>query len=144
MKYTWKATSNDGSYEDNGERWFDTHKEAYEDMRYNALVKMNWNTEWSDFFDMDKEDWIGYNVKFHPNYIIHESYSGIYTYKIVAREEKVNLHGNTWTIIDEFIPRDGEDWLVASFEGVGDLWMNNCDGYMVLITPENTILKSDI
>lgn len=144
MKYTWKASSNDGCYEDEGRRWFDTKKEAYEDMREYALEKMQWNTEWSDFSDMDEQDYIGYKVKFHQNYIIHESYSGIYTYKIVAREEKVNLHGNTWTIIDKFVPKDGEDWLVASFEGIGNLWMNNMDGYMVLITPESKILKSNI
>ena len=143
MKYSWNASSDDGSYEDKGE-WFDTHKEAYKDMRHNALVKMNWNTEWEDFSDMDERDWIGYNVKFHRNYIVHESYSGKYTYEIVKEKEKVCIYDNTWTVEDKFIPKDGKDWKVAGFDGVGDLWMNNCDGYMVLIIPNGTILKSDI
>lgn len=142
-KYTWRASSNDGSFEDNGE-WFDSHKEAYEDMRHNALVKMNWNTQWEDFSDMDEADWIGYNVKFHRNYIVHESYSGIYTYEIVKKKEQICVYDNTWTIEDEFTPIDGVDWKVANFNGVGELWMNNCNGYMVLILPNGTILKSDI
>ena len=141
MKYTWKAASDDGAFEDKGRRWFNTKKEAYEDMREYALEKMQWNTEWED---VDESDTLGYKAHFSRNKIVLKSYSGIYTYEIIAREEEVNLHGNTWTIIDKFVPKDGEDWLVASFEGIGDLWMNNCDGYMVLITPESKILKSNI
>lgn len=144
MKYTWKATSDDGCYEDKGRRWFDTKKEAYEDMRKYALEKMQWNTDWEDFFDMDEEDWIGYNVKFHPNYIVHESYSGIYTYEIVSQSEKVYLHDRDWEIIDSFEPKIGRDWEVCFIEGVGTMWMNNIDGYIVLVEENKRILKSDI
>lgn len=143
MKYSWKAKSDDGAFEDNG-KWFATKEDAYNDMRNHALEKMKWNTEWGDFQDMPEEDCIGYTVKFHQDYIIHESYSGTYTYEIIKEKEKVCVYDNTWTVEDKFIPKDGEDWKVASFDGVGDLWMNNCDGYMVLIIPNGTILKSDI
>ena len=143
-KYSWKASSNDGSYEDEGQVWFNTHKEAYEDMRHHALVKMNWNTEWSDFSDMDKSDYIGYKVKFNQNYIVHESYSGIYTYEIVSQSEKVYLHEREWEVIDSFIPRKDYDWEVCLIYGVGAIWMNNADGYIVLIEESNRILKSDI
>lgn len=141
MKYTWKATSDDGCYEDKGRRWFDTKKEAYEDMREYALEKMQWNTEWED---VDENDTLGYEVHFSRNKIVHESYSGIYTYEIVEKREKVCVYDNTWTVEDEFTPIDGVDWKVANFDGVGELWMNNCNGYMVLILPNGTILKSDI
>jgi hypothetical protein len=143
-KYTWIASSNDGSYEASSCRFFDTKKEAYEDMRNEALEKMKWNTELSDFSDMDESDWIGYNVKFHPNYIVHESYSGIYTYEIVEKRDKVHKHDRDWEIIDIFAPREMYDWLIATFDGVGEMWMNNHDGYMVLIEPSGRILKSDI
>jgi hypothetical protein len=142
-RYSWIASSDDGNYEDRGE-WFDTHKEAYEDMRHNALVKMNWNTEWEDFSDMDEMDWIGYNVKFHPNYIVHESYSGIYTYEIVSQSKKVYLHDREWEVIDSFEPKIGRDWEVCFIEGVGTMWMNNIDGYIVLVEENKRILKSDI
>ena len=144
MKYMWRASSNDGSFEDNSKIKFDTKKEAYHNMRHFALNKMKWNTEWEDFFDMDKEDYIGHNVKFHPDYIIHESYSGIYTYEIVEINEKVFRHDREWEIIDSFAPKHEEDWLIGFFEGVGEMWMNNLDGYIVLIEPDARILKSTI
>lgn len=143
-RYSWKASSDDGSYEVEPQKWFDTKKDAYNDMRKYALEKMKWNTELEDFSDMDEKDWIGYNVKFHPNYIVHESYSGIYTYEIVSQSEKVYLHDRTWEIIDSFTPRAMYDWNVCIIDGVGSIWMNNCDGYIVLIEPSGRILKSDI
>lgn len=142
MKYSWKASSNDGSFEDNG-GWFETHEEAYNDMRNHALEKMKWNTEWVDFSDLS-EDFIAYDVQFSRNSIVHSSYSGIYTYEIVKKSEKVCVYDNTWTVEDEFTPIDDADWKVAKFDGVGELWMNNCNGYMVLILPNGIILKSDI
>lgn len=144
-RYSWKASSNDGSYEDEGQVWFKTHREAYEDMRVHALEKMKWNTEWSDLDDIEDEDnWIGYNVKFNPNYIVHESYSGIYTYEIVSHNEKVYLHDRDWEVIDSFEPKIGRDWEVCFIEGVGTMWMNNIDGYIVLVEESRRILKSDI
>lgn len=142
-KYSWKASSDDRSYEAESQKWFDTKEDAYYDMRNHALEKMKWNTEWGDFFDMAAEDWIGYNVKFHPNYIIHESYSGTYTYEIVEREEKVHLHDRDWEVIDSFTPRAMYDWCVCIIDGVGSMWMNNTEGYIVLIEKDR-ILKSDI
>lgn len=144
MKYSWKAKSDDGNYEAQSCRDFDTKKEAYNDMRNVALEKMKWNTDWADFFDMAEEDWIGYNVKFHQNYIIHESYSGIYTYEIVEVREKVYKHDRDWEVIDSFTPRIGLDWEVCFIDGVGTMWMNNVDGYIVLVEESSRILKSDI
>ena len=143
-RYSWKASSNDGSFEDKGREWFKTHKDAYEDMRNHALENMKWNTEMVDFSDMDKEDWIGYEVKFHPNYIVHESYSGTYTYQIVSINEKVYLHDREWEVIDSFEPIPNQDWEVCLIYGVGAIWMNNVEGYIVLIEESNRILKSDI
>lgn len=141
MEYSWKAASNDGCYEAQPYKWFATKEDAYNDMRDEALEKMKQNTE---FYDVEGEDTLGYSVHFSKNKIVLESYSGTYTYEIVKKKEKVCVYDNTWTVEDKFIPKDGEDWKVASFDGVGDLWMNNCDGYMVLIIPNGTILKSDI
>lgn len=142
-RYGWIASSNDGSYEDNG-GLFETHEEAYKDMRNHALEKMKWNTEWEDFSYLSDEDFIAYDVQFSRNSIVHRSYSGIYTYEIVKKKEKIFVHGNTWTVEDEFTPIDEVDWKVANFDGVGELWMNNLDGYMVLILPNGIILKSNI
>lgn len=141
MKYSWKASSNDGCYEAEASRKFATKREAYCDMREEALEKMKWNTEWTD---VDEEDTIGYKVHFSQNKIVHESYSGIYTYEIVEIHDKVKLHDRDWEVIDKFEPRDMYDWLIATFDVVGEMWMNNHDGYMVLIEPSGRILKSDI
>lgn len=141
MKYSWEAKSNDGSYEAQSCRFFDTKEEAYNDMRNEALEKMKWNTE---FYDVEEEDTLGYSVHFSKNKIVHESYSGIYTYEIVEVYDSVKLHDRTWEEIDSFTPRDMHDWLIATFDVVGEMWMNNYDGYIVLIEPSGRILKSDI
>lgn len=144
MKYTWKAFSNDGSFEDDAKIKFDTKKEAYVNMRHHALTKMKWNTEWEDFDDVMENDYIGYSVKFHPDYIIHESYSGVYTYQIVEVPERVTLYGRTWEIISSYTPEDMVDWEVCELPNIGKMWMNNYDGFIVIIAPDGTILKSDI
>lgn len=140
MKYTWKATSDDGCYEDKGRRWFDTKKEAYEDMREYALEKMQWNTEWED---VDENNTLGYEVHFSRNKIVHESYSGTYTYEIVEHAETIRKHNRTWDVLDSFLPTEN-DWKVGVFDELGTMWMNNMDGYMILIEENGRILKSDI
>lgn len=140
MKYSWKAKSDDGCYETQG-MLFSTKQEAYNDMRHYALEKMKWNTEWED---VEEDDTIGYEVHFSRNKIVHKSYSGIYTYEIVEIHDKVKLHDRTWEIIDSFTPKEMYDWLIATFDVVGEMWMNNHDGYMVLIEPSGRVLKSDI
>lgn len=140
MKYTWKATSDDGCYEDKGRRWFDTKKEAYEDMREYALEKMQWNTEWED---VDENNTLGYEVHFSRNKIVHESYSGTYTYEIVEHAETIRKHNRTWDVLDSFLPTEN-DWEVGVFDELGTMWMNNMDGYMILIEENGRILKSDI
>lgn len=140
MKYSWKAKSDDGCYEANG-RLFATKVDAFNDMRESALEKMLWNTEWGDLDDYDS---IGYQVHFSHNVIRHKSYSGEYTYTLIEVDDKVKLHDRTWEIIDSFTPKEMYDWLIATFDGVGEMWMNNHDGYMVLIEPSGRVLKSDI
>lgn len=77
IKYRWSGYSDDGAYQaESG--YFDTKKECYDHMRRAALMKMEWNTEFDeDFLDVDT---INYNVSFSKNQIIHQSYSGTYTY----------------------------------------------------------------
>lgn len=83
-KYKWFAECSDGAFEDESRKSFDTKQECYNDMRNAALEKMKWNTEFVDFddLDLDNGDYIGYEVKFTRDKIIHTSYSGIYTYEI--------------------------------------------------------------
>lgn len=106
-KYKWVAESNDRSFEDESRQEFTSKEECYNDMRNAALEKMKWNTE---FTDCDENDTLGYKVHFSQNKIIHESYSGVYTYeikeinsmkKIELTEEQVNMvaHALKTTII---------------------------------------------
>ena len=79
-KYKWVANCDDTAFEDESEKLFDTKKECYYDMRENALKKMTWNTDW---YDVGEDDYINYKVRFSRDCITHESYSGLYTYKII-------------------------------------------------------------
>lgn len=87
-KYKWVAASNDGAFEDESCKEFTSKKECYNDMRNAAFEKMKWNTEYdADFADIIDDGYIGYEVKFSRNKIIHESYSGVYTYEIKEVQE---------------------------------------------------------
>lgn len=91
--YKWFASSNDGSFDDESKEIFDTKEKCYNDMRNAALEKTKWNTEFIEDFERPKKDLendpmdtdysdvtIGYDIKFTPTKITHESYSGKYTY----------------------------------------------------------------
>lgn len=90
-KYYWTVECSDGGYNSNSEKLFDTMKEAYEDMRNAALEKMKWNTEFDEDFENNVES-IGYSVSFERKRIVHQSYSGIYTYEI-KEVEMIELEG---------------------------------------------------
>lgn len=94
VKYKWVAECNDGAFKDESKELYQTKEECYCSMRNAALEKMKWNTEYNQDFD-NEEDSIGYNVSFSQNEIVHTSYSGTYTYRIVevtAMEElQLNL-----------------------------------------------------
>lgn len=83
-KYKWVAESNDRSFEDESRRDFTSKEDCYNDMRNAALEKMKWNTEFTDCYENET---LGYKVHFSKNKIIHESYSGVYTYEIKEVEE---------------------------------------------------------
>ena len=86
--YFWLASSNDGSFENFSATTFTEKEMCYNDMRNSALDKMKWNTEYrEDFADMDDDEFIGYDVRFRKDKIIHESYSGLYTYQIFCVEQ---------------------------------------------------------
>lgn len=94
VKYKWVAECSDGAFNDESRELYQTKEECYNDMRNSALEKMKWNTQFKEDFD-NEEDSIGYSVSFSQNEIVHTSYSGTYTYKIVevtAMEElQLNL-----------------------------------------------------
>ena len=79
--YKWVCKSNDGAYKEESKYNFETKKEAYNDMRNAVFEKVKWNTEYDEDFDYDGEV-IDYHVDFSQGRIVHESYSGIYTYTI--------------------------------------------------------------
>ena len=93
-EFYWEGKSNDGAYEVRSNKNFSTKEECYNDMRNAVLDKMKWNTEYREDFEGENitaslfkpyendDNCIGYKVDFYPHKIIHESYSGIYTYEI--------------------------------------------------------------
>ena len=102
-KYRWVAESNDRSFEDESRQEFASKEECYNDMRASALEKMKWNTE---FTDCDENDTLGYKVHFSQNKIIHESYSGVYTYEIKEVQEMKTIEltdEQRWMIAEAII-----------------------------------------
>ena len=88
-KYRWIASSSDGAFQDESKQLFNSKEDCYNDMRNNALEKMKWNTEFRhDFFDCAS---ISYGVIFSKDKIIHESYSGVYTYEINEVPTKLTI-----------------------------------------------------
>lgn len=88
-KYRWIASSNDGAFQDESEQEFNSKEDCYNDMRNAALEKMKWNTEFKhDYFDCAS---ISYEVIFSQGKIIHESYSGVYTYEIKEVPTKLTI-----------------------------------------------------
>ena len=105
MKYKWVATSNDG-WEDGSTIEFNTKKEAYEDMREAVFRKMCWNTE----FDEDL-CFVNYKVHFEQDRIVHESFSGVYTYQIVEvpEEQEYSVYADATICVHDFIKAKSED-----------------------------------
>ena len=94
-KYKWIASSDDGCFEDESRQEFTSKRECYNDMRNAALEKMKWNTQYDvDFADLLEDGYIGYEVRFSRNKIIHASYSGVYTYEIKEVYDKKNVELN--------------------------------------------------
>lgn len=97
-KCKWVAFSNNGAYEAFSKDSFDNKKDCYNDMRNAVLEKMKWNTEFDEDFT-EADDAVEYKVRFMQNMIIHQSYSGVYVYKIVGEDEVVT-HDDIFT--DDF------------------------------------------
>lgn len=52
-------------------------------------------------------------------------------------------HSRIWGVLDDYV-FESADWFVGDFDGIGTLYMNNVDGYMILFEKGGRILKSDI
>ena len=63
--------------------------------------------------------------------------------ELVERKLLVNEHGRTWEVLDEY-DCVSDDWFVGDFDGVGTMYMNNDEGYVILFERGGRILKSDI
>lgn len=81
----WVGFSNDGSYKMESSRIFGSKEECYNDMRAEVLNKMTWNTEYRA--DLSDGSAVSYKVWFESELIVHSSYSGVYVYKIVGKDE---------------------------------------------------------
>lgn len=56
---------------------------------------------------------------------------------------KVSEHGRTWSVLEQYDFTEN-DWIVGDFDKVGTIYMNNCNGYIVLFERNGRILMSDI
>lgn len=54
----------------------------------------------------------------------------------------ISLHGRTWDVVEGAFLKNA--WFVGKFEGVGQMFMNNVEGWVLLWEDSGRILKSDI
>ena len=133
-EFRWIAKSDDGAFEDESRRCFATRKECYEDMRNHALEKMKWNTEYDQDFEGGK---IGYSVLFGKSEIVHSSYSGVYTYTIVAVKKKFVINVPFCGSVDLVVEAENEEEalkIAQEREITDEEILNSCqfDGYDVV------------
>ena len=123
--YRWFASSNDKSYEDES-RFFASKEDCYNDMRNAVLEKMKWNTEFAEDFENENTNII-YSVDFTQNEIVHESYSGTYTYTI-HEFEKWDERGNLTLYHEKLKGKGGKLTLVFSNGNYTNLYMTYGEG----------------
>jgi hypothetical protein len=113
-KYKWVATSNDG-WEDESTKYFDTKKDAYNDMRESVFSKMHWNTEFDE--DLSDDCFVNYKVHFEQDEIVHESFSGVYTYQVVEIPEEKDylIYADVTISVHDFIKAKSEEEAKAIF-----------------------------
>lgn len=84
--YRYYAVSNDRSFEYNSPE-FNSFEICRATMLFQAINKMAWNTQLSDF-DKDCNE-IGYEVKFYKDMVTHSSYSGKYIFIVLDADNDI-------------------------------------------------------
>lgn len=56
---------------------------------------------------------------------------------------RISEHARTWDVVADYDHTE-HDWLVGDFDGIGTMYMNNVEGYIVLFERGGRILMSDI
>lgn len=141
MKYYWKSSSIHGLYNRKSDL-FNAKYLAFENAKTHIFDMLDRDTEWCD---VEENDLIKCELKFSPDKITISIDSVEVVYEIIEVPEQINVYGHEWEVIPDFNPKSSEhNWLVGSFTGVGDLWMNNLDGYMVLMERDGRIIKTTI
>lgn len=125
--FKWTAKSDDDCFHDNSDRAFATQEDCYNDMMLHAVDKMKWNIEWEDVVErpvppnehglITKEQTgfnIGYTLDCYPDYIVHNSYSGKYTYTIEPIEVDTEEYARLDVVRRWLTREDGEDGAILN------------------------------
>jgi hypothetical protein len=123
-KHRWTAWNSRGDWRAEGE-WFYSPEEAWDDMYQKATERM---------FAIGKVT----NLTTYCDKIEITCDGTKYTYRLDS-DECILLCGRIWTEADSIWLGDDDWWLVGCFSE-GDLYMNNLDGEMALLTPSNKLL----
>lgn len=129
------------------EQWWNTlseHLGARELVRSVTDAGANFN-EYDKYFFFDDEAGIIRTFSTKDELIVHVGRT-FFIDQLMEQKMNVCKHGQTWEVLEHYdlIDADGKDWFVGDFDGVGTLYMNNMDGYMVLFERGGRILKAGI
>lgn len=94
-----------------------------------------------EYFFFDEGNWQmrSFSTKQEMIEVIGEDF---FLGELVEQKMVVNEHGRLWEVLDGTLLKD--TWLVGDFDGIGTMYMNNVEGYIILWERSGRVLKSDI
>lgn len=130
MKYNWKIVTTEGEIKGKG---YEEEREAYEEMRerlWEGVCSIRPKGEDSKVY-----------MEITENKVTYEYRGKRYIGEVIEENERVYKYGREWEVIEEYKP-SYEDWIVADFDGIGKVWMNNELGYIVIVERSGKFLRS--
>ena len=62
-----------------------------------------------------------------------------FEYEPIATEDaKKDIDANTWTYCNNYVSKQVEWWKVATMDNGDEMWMNNYDGVIIILTKNDT------
>lgn len=96
-----------------------------------------------EYFFFDEGNWKmrSFSTKQEMIEVIGEDF---FIDELVNQKMIVNEHGRDWEVLGVAPSINKDTWVVGDFQGLGTMYMNNVEGYVILWEDSGRILKSDI
>lgn len=126
---------------------YEPYEELWKDPQFREKIKNEFYDSTDDHFVAELAYWLDIhkNGAKCPLFPVDLYWAGIdCEYFDYEDDKEIELCGRRWEPYDgEFEPDHEVDWLAGKFTE-GELWINNCDGVMVLVRPDGKVFMSTI